>query len=113
MARKTAEKTESYAVLALGSKQQLVRVGDIVRVEKLTAEAGKKLQLDQVLCVKSGKTFKVGQPHVQGASVEASVVDSIKGPKLSVFYKRRRKHSRKKIGHRQLYTLVQIDAIKD
>lgn len=101
----------SYAILNLGGKQQLVRPGDQIHVEKLVGEVGAKLQLDQVLLRKDNGQVQVGQPYVVGAAVKATILGESKGEKLIVFHKKRRKHYRKKVGHRQHYTVLEIQSI--
>lgn len=97
-----------FAVLKTGGKQYRVTSGDVLRVEKLAAEAGDTVQFNEILMVGS----KVGAPLVEGAGVQAEVIDQIKGEKLINFVKRRRKHSSKRTkGHRQNLTLVRITEI--
>jgi large subunit ribosomal protein L21 len=97
-----------FAVLKTGGKQYRVAAGDVLRVEKLAANAGDKVQFNEILMV--GST--VGTPLVEGAGVQAEVIDQIKGPKTINFVKRRRKHgSQRKKGHRQQLTLVRISEI--
>ncbi len=94
-----------FAVLKTGGKQYKVASGDVLRVEKLAAKAGDKIQFNEILMV--GST--VGTPTVEGAGVQAEVIDQIKGEKTINFVKRRRKHSSaRKKGHRQQLTLVRI-----
>jgi large subunit ribosomal protein L21 len=100
-----------FAVLKTGGKQYKVQAGDVLRVEKLAADAGEKIQFNDVLMVGGDKTV-VGAPFVDGAAVQADVIDQIKGEKLIKFVKRRRKHSSKRtVGHRQKLTLVRITDI--
>lgn len=100
-----------FAVLKTGGKQYKVQAGDVLRVEKLAADAGEKIQFNDVLMVGGDKTV-VGAPFVEGAAVQADVIDQIKGEKLIKFVKRRRKHSSKRtVGHRQKLTLVRITDI--
>ena len=97
-----------FAVMKTGGKQYRVQSGDVLRVEKLAADAGDMIQFNEVLMV--GST--VGVPMVAGAGVQAEVIDQIKGPKTINFVKRRRKHSSKRTkGHRQKLTLVRIKDI--
>ncbi|RYG92218.1 50S ribosomal protein L21 [Loktanella sp. IMCC34160] len=97
-----------FAVLKTGGKQYKVASGDVLRVEKLAADAGEKVQFNEILMV--GAT--VGAPLVEGAAVQAEVIDQIKGEKTIHFVKRRRKHSSKRTkGHRQQLTLVRITDI--
>ena len=97
-----------FAVLKTGGKQYRVQAGDMLRVEKLAADAGEKVQFNEVLMV--GST--IGTPVIEGAAVQAEVVDQIKGDKVINFVKRRRKHSSKRTkGHRQQLTLLKITEI--
>ena len=96
-----------YAVIATGGKQYKVSEGDVIRVEKLGAEADSKFTFDQVLYVDG----KVGTPTVQGASVEATVVGDGKAKKVIVYKYKRKTGYDKKNGHRQQYTEVKSDKI--
>lgn len=96
-----------YAVIATGGKQYKVSEGDVIRVEKLGAEADSKFTFDQVLYVDG----KVGNPTVEGASVEATVVGDGKAKKVIVYKYKRKTGYHKKNGHRQLYTQVKIEKI--
>ncbi|MEM8801132.1 MAG: 50S ribosomal protein L21 [Pseudomonadota bacterium] len=97
-----------FAVMKTGGKQYRVQAGDVLRVEKLAADAGEKIQFNEVLMV--GST--VGTPLVEGAAVQAEVVDQIKGEKVIHFVRRRRKHSSKRTkGHRQQLTLLKVTEI--
>ncbi len=100
-----------FAVLKTGGKQYKVQAGDVLRVEKLAADAGEKIQFNDVLMV-GGESTVVGAPFVDGAAVQADVIDQIKGEKVIKFVKRRRKHSSKRtVGHRQKLTLVRVTDI--
>lgn len=97
-----------FAVMKTGGKQYRVQAGDVLRVEKLAADAGEKVQFNEVLMV--GAT--VGTPVVEGAAVQADVIDQIKGDKVIHFVKRRRKHGSKRTkGHRQQLTLLKVTDI--
>ncbi len=97
-----------FAVLKTGGKQYRVQSGDILRVEKLAADAGEKVQFNEILMV--GAT--VGTPLVEGAGVQAEVIDQIKGDKVIHYVKRRRKHSSQRTkGHRQQLTLLRVTEI--
>ena len=97
-----------FAVLKTGGKQYRVQAGDVLRVEKLAANAGDKVQFNEILMV--GST--VGTPLVEGAAVQADVIDQIKGDKVIHFVRRRRKHSSKRTkGHRQQLTLLKVTEI--
>jgi len=97
-----------FAVLKTGGKQYKVQAGDVLRVEKLAAIAGDRIQFNDILMV-GGETLTVGVPFVAGAAVQAEVIDQIKGEKVIHFVKRRRKHSSQRTkGHRQHLTLVRV-----
>jgi large subunit ribosomal protein L21 len=100
-----------YAVVRTGGKQLRVTPGDVVRVELLPGEPGQQIQLDEVLLV-GGDTVKIGTPMVEGASVRATIRGEDKGKKIKVFKMKRRKRYRLSQGHRQRYTVLQIDSIE-
>lgn len=100
-----------YAVIETGGKQYKVSEGDVIFVEKLGAEDGAEVVFDKVVAVGGGDSIKVGAPYVAGASVKASVVKNGKGKKIYVFKYKAKKNEKKKIGHRQPYTKVQITSI--
>lgn len=100
-----------FAVIKTGGKQYKVASGDMLRVERIAANAGDKVQFNEVLML-GGDEMKVGAPLIEDAAVQAEVVDQIKGEKVIHFVKRRRKHSSKRTkGHRQRLTLVKITDI--
>ena len=100
-----------FAVLKTGGKQYKVSSGDILRVEKLAADAGEKVQFNDILML-GGDAPVIGAPFVAGAAVQAEVVDQIKGDKVINFVKRRRKHgSQRTRGHRQKLTLLRVTEI--
>lgn len=100
-----------FAVMKTGGKQYKVQSGDMLRVEKLAADAGETVQFNEILML-GGDKVVVGAPLVDGAAVQAEVVDQIKGEKLIHFVKRRRKHSSQRTkGHRQQLTLLKITEI--
>ncbi len=100
-----------FAVLKTGGKQYKVQTGDVLRIEKLAADAGEKIQFNDILML-GGDTLTVGSPLVAGAAVQAEVIDQIKGKKVIHFVKRRRKHSSQRTkGHRQHLTLVRVTDI--
>jgi large subunit ribosomal protein L21 len=99
-----------YAVIETGGKQYRVQKGERLRIEKLEAASGTKVNFP-VLLIADGQNVKVGKPHVHGAEVTATVHGEEKGEKLTVFKYRRRKGYRRKTGHRQQYTAVLIDDI--
>ncbi len=102
-----------FAVLKTGGKQYKVSSGDVLRVEKLAADAGEKIQFNEILML-GGDSTVVGSPLIEGAGVQAEVIDQIKGEKVIHFVKRRRKHgSQRTKGHRQQLTLLRITDILD
>ena len=100
-----------YAIIVTGGKQYRVEQGDIVYIEKLDAEADSEVKFDQVLAVGEEGSVKVGAPVVEGASVSAKVIKNGKGKKLNIITYRPKKHSARRMGHRQPYTKVEITAI--
>ncbi|HKK96840.1 MAG TPA: 50S ribosomal protein L21 [Marivita sp.] len=100
-----------FAVMKTGGKQYKVQSGDMLRVEKLAADAGETVQFNEILML-GGDKVVVGAPTVDGAAVQAEVVDQIKDKKVINFVKRRRKHSSKRtVGHRQQLTLLRVTDI--
>ena len=100
-----------FAVMKTGGKQYKVQAGDVLRVEKLAADAGETVQFNDILML-GGDKVVVGAPLVAGAAVQAEVVDQVKGDKVIHFVKRRRKHSSQRTkGHRQKLTLVRVTEI--
>jgi large subunit ribosomal protein L21 len=99
-----------YAVFKTGGKQYRVEKGDKLRVEKLPGGVGQTVTFDQVLLV-GGEALKLGKPVVSGAAVEAKIVAQDLGPKIIVFKFRRRKNYRRKRGHRQPFTALEITNI--
>ena len=100
-----------YAIVQTGGKQYRISEGDVICVEKLNAEAGSVVSLDEVLVIGSEDGIKVGKPYVEGASIKADVVENGKGEKLVIFKYKAKKDYRKKQGHRQPYTKLQIKEI--
>ena len=100
-----------FAVLKTGGKQYKVSSGDMLRVEKLAADAGEKVQFNEILML-GGDAPVVGAPFIEGAAVQAEVIDQVKGDKVIHFVKRRRKHgSQRTKGHRQQLTLLRVTEI--
>jgi large subunit ribosomal protein L21 len=99
-----------YAVFKTGGKQYRVATGDVLRVEKLTGAVGEGVSFDTVLMV-GGESMKLGKPLVTGAKVEAKIVGQGLGPKIVIFRLRRRKNYRRKKGHRQPFTALEITKI--
>lgn len=100
-----------YAVIETGGKQYRVNQGDVVRVELLSEEVGSEISLDAVNLVATDDDLHVGTPHVDGASVRATVVEIGRGSKVIAFKKKRRKGHRRKVGHRQAFTALRIEEI--
>ena len=100
-----------HAIIETGGKQYKVAEGDILYIEKLNAEAGDTITFDQVLAVLNGETATFGAPVVEGASVTANVVKNGKGKKVLVFKYKPKKNYRRRQGHRQPYTKVEITKI--
>lgn len=100
-----------YAVFATGGKQYRASTGDKLKVEKLDAEKGAKVVLDQVMMVGEGEDVKIGAPFLKGGKVTATVVDHGRGEKIRILKFKRRKHQMKRMGHRQDYTQIEITAI--
>ena len=101
----------SFAIIQTGGKQYKVSASKIIEVEKLQAEKGKTIQFKNVLLLNDDKNTEIGNPNIEGAIVEAKLIDNIKDRTILVFHKRRRKHSRKKNGHRQRHSKIQITKI--
>ena len=101
----------SFAIIETGGKQYKVSASKILEVEKLNVEIGKTIKFENVLLLNDDKNTEVGSPNIKGASVEAKLLDNVKDRTVLVFHKRRRKHSRKKNGHRQRHSKIQITKI--
>jgi large subunit ribosomal protein L21 len=101
-----------YAIMTSGGKQYRVQEGDILRLEKIDGDVGASVSFDQVLMVSDGEDVQLGQPILEGAAVHAHIVEQDRARKIVVFKFKRRKRYRKKQGHRQPYTAVQIDRIE-
>lgn len=99
-----------FAIIKTGGKQYKVSEGDVIKVEKIEAQSGDKIEFDQVLMV-AGDDVKVGSPVVEGAKVSAEVLDQKKDKKIVIYKFKAKKNYRKKKGHRQPYTLVKIEKI--
>ena len=98
----------SFAIIETGGKQYKVSASNILKVEKLNIPKGKKVEFKKVLLVNDNKTTEVGSPTISGAVVEGLLLDNIKDKKVIVFKKRRRQNSRKRYGHRQPLSKIQI-----
>ncbi|MBI5137772.1 MAG: 50S ribosomal protein L21 [Nitrospirae bacterium] len=100
-----------YAIIETGGKQHRVTPGEVVALEKVPGDAGAQVAFDNVLMVSTDKGLTVGQPHVAGAKVIATIVEQFRAKKILVFKKKRRKKYRRTQGHRQYHTRVRIDSI--
>jgi large subunit ribosomal protein L21 len=100
-----------YAIIQTGGKQYRVSPGDVLRVERLPGERGDEVILDQVLLVTDADAVQVGQPLVPNATVRTQILRQGKGKKVLIFKKKRRKNYRRKQGHRQMFTALQIQEI--
>lgn len=102
-----------YAILKTGNKQYRVEKNSIINVELLNLEEGADFESDQVLFVKTGEnSYKAGTPLVDGAKVKGKILSHFKGKKIVIFKKKKRKGYRRKTGHRQNFTKIQINEIQ-
>ena len=102
----------SFAIIQTGGKQYKVKASDIVKIEKLeNLKTKSKIEFNEILAYGDDKTLEVGSPLVSGAKVEAELIKNGKNKTVLIFKKRRRKNSRRKNGHRQLYSLIKINKI--
>jgi large subunit ribosomal protein L21 len=100
-----------YAVFQSGGKQHRVAEGQTVRLEKIEVAPGETVEFDNILMVSNGDDVKIGMPYVDGSKITAEVVTHGRGDKIKIVKFRRRKHSRKQMGHRQWFTEVKITGI--
>ena len=101
----------SFAIIETGGKQYKVSASKILEVEKLNAKVGETIKFSNVLLLNDDKITEIGNPNIAGAAVEAKLLENVKDRTVLVFHKRRRKHSRKKNGHRQRHAKIQITKI--
>ena len=101
-----------YAVIESGGKQHRVEEGEVLKLEKLEAATGEKINFDKVLMVGEGESVKIGTPYVKGSKVTAEVLTQGRAKKINIIKFNRRKHFRKQQGHRQWFTEVKITDIK-
>jgi large subunit ribosomal protein L21 len=101
----------SFAIIETGGKQYKVSTSKILEIEKLDAKKGETIKFKNVLLLNDNKTTEIGNPSIEGATVEAKLLDNVKDRTILVFHKRRRKNSRKKNGHRQQHSKIQITKI--
>ena len=104
-------KTMSFAVIQTGGKQYKVSASEILKVERHESSEGKTVEFKNVLFLNNNNSTEIGNPNIQGAKVEATILKNIKNKTILVFKKRRRKNSRKKYGHRQPVSLIRITKI--
>ncbi len=100
-----------YAVFKTGGKQYRASTGDVIKVEKIDAEKGATVELDQVLMVGEGEDVKIGTPFIEGGKVTVTVVDQGRRDKIKVIKFKRRKNYRRQMGHRQYFTQIEITSI--
>jgi len=101
----------SFAIIETGGKQYKVSASKILEIEKLNAKVGDTVKFKNVLLLNDDKNTEIGSPSISGATVEAKLLDNVKDRTVLIFHKRRRKHSRKKNGHRQRHSKIQITKI--
>ena len=101
----------SFAIIETGGKQYKVSASKILEIEKLDAKKGETIKFKNVLLLNDNKSTEIGSPSIEGATVEAKLLDNVKDRTILVFHKRRRKNSRKKNGHRQQHSKIQITKI--
>lgn len=100
-----------YAIIETGGKQYKVEAGDVLFIEKLDVEADSEVTFDKVIAVGAEDGIKVGAPYVDGATVSAKAIKNGKGKKVVVFTYKPKKNAKRKMGHRQPYTKVEISSI--
>tara|TARA_B100000941_G_scaffold273367_1_gene233592 strand:- start:6962 stop:7399 length:438 start_codon:yes stop_codon:yes gene_type:complete len=101
----------TFAIIETGGKQYKVAANKILEIEKIEAEKGKIIKFNNVLLLNNGSDTELGEPNIKGAIVEARLLENVKDKTILVFHKRRRKNSRKKNGHRQMHSKIQITKI--
>ena len=101
----------SFAIIETGGKQYKVSASKILEIEKLNAKVGDTVKFKNVLLLNDDKNTEIGNPSISGATVEAKLLDNVKDRTVLIFHKRRRKHSRKKNGHIQRHSKIQITKI--
>ncbi len=101
----------SFAIIETGGKQYKVSTSKILEIEKLNAKVGETIKFKNVLLLNDNTNTEIGNPNIEGATVEAKLLDNVKDRTVLIFHKRRRKHSRKKNGHRQRHAKIQITKI--
>lgn len=101
-----------YAVVKTGGKQYKVAKGDKIAIEKIEGDAGSKVTLDSVLLMNDGKKSTIGAPALEGVSVSAKILEQTRAEKVTIFKKKRRQNYRRKLGHKQHKTVIEITDIK-
>jgi len=101
-----------YAVIEAGGKQHKVELGQVLEVDLMQEESGADHAFENVMLYVDGDNVQIGQPYIENAKVVAEIVEEVKGEKISILRFRRRKHSMRKIGHRQRYTQIKINVGK-
>ena len=101
----------SFAIIETGGKQYKVSASKILEIEKLKAKVGETIKFKNVLLLNDNTSTEIGNPNIDGATVEAKLLGNVKDKTVLIFHKRRRKHSRKKNGHRQRHAKIQITKI--
>jgi large subunit ribosomal protein L21 len=110
---KTTEKATEFAIIETGGKQYMVCVGDVVEVELLgDLKEGDKVEFDKVLMVDNGSDTTIGEPYIKGASVKATYQKLKKGPKITIVRYQQKSNRDRRVGHRQKYAQVKIEALK-
>jgi len=103
---------DMYAIIATGGKQYKVAPGEVLQIEKLTAEVGSSVEFDQVLMIAEGDNIQIGTPYLKGTKVIGEVSEQGRGDKINIIKFRRRKHYMRRQGHRQYFTAVKVKEIK-
>ena len=101
----------SFAIIETGGKQYKVSASKILEIEKLKAKVGETIKFKNILLLNDNTSTEIGNPNIDGATVEAKLLGNVKDRTVLIFHKRRRKHSRKKNGHRQRHAKIQITKI--
>ena len=101
----------SFAIIETGGKQYKVSASKILEIERIKAKIGETIKFNKILLLNDNKNTEIGSPNIEGAMVEAKLIDNVKDRTVLIFHKRRRKHSRKKNGHRQRHSKIQITKI--
>jgi large subunit ribosomal protein L21 len=102
---------QMYAIIETGGKQFRVEKGDVIDVELLASDTSGKVEFKNVLLINSGKAVKIGTPHIANSAVKGELLQEVRGPKVIAFKYKKRKHIRRKVGHRQHYSRVKITDI--